>query len=287
MLKVWFMIVMVVNVAFSANSFMSLEELLTQAQRWKVDVGFQFNQVKETVFGANVEKVEIFPGLEAPLTIPYSETIDQNSIGGILSVKYGINASTELYASFHHQWKWVMKDKNITRTAVFSSNHNQFRLGVNQKILKESYFPAIIAYFETAPFEYIETDLGMYQSTHFSMFHGGLRIYKSIDPVVINVILGSTKHRTKTSNRIKYGDEFEISPSLYFTINDEITLNWGMLARYNEKQFRSGKLAHLSQRQLSFNMGLGYMIEYDWTMSVNGIFSHNNYGGSIQSSYQF
>ena len=45
MLNIWFMIFMIVNVAFSANSFMSLEELLTQAQRWKVDVGFQFNQI--------------------------------------------------------------------------------------------------------------------------------------------------------------------------------------------------------------------------------------------------
>ena len=60
-----------------ANSFISLEELLTQAQRWKVDVGMSYNQVNEKSLNVEFEPVEIFPGLESPLSIPNNESIYQ------------------------------------------------------------------------------------------------------------------------------------------------------------------------------------------------------------------
>ena len=270
-----------------ADSFISLEELLTQAQRWKFDVGVSYNQVNEQGLNVEFDAVEIFPGLNAPVSIPNTELIHQDVIIGRMGIKYGVSAWTEFSATIDYQWKWVATDLGTRRKKISEATVNETWIGITQRLMKEDRFPAVYGVFEASPIEYVVLDVDEVAHDRWRSFQLGLRAYKSIDPVIISLTVLGRKNRPKTQHNIKEGDQITVSPAVYFTINDEITLNWGMSGQYIATSYRNGRLSSLSRRMVSFNMGIGYMIEYDWTMSVTSTMSDNNVGVSIQSEYQF
>ena len=183
-----------------ANSFISLEELLTQAQRWKVDVGMSYNQVNEKSLNVEFEPVEIFPGLESPLSIPNNESIYQDVMMWRVGVKYGVSAWTELNASIDYQWKWLRTDLGTSRKTESGASVNETWVGVTQRILKEGDFPAVYGIIEASPIEYVELGIDEYAHDRWRSFQLGIRSYKSIDPVIISLtIVGEKKSIQNTA----------------------------------------------------------------------------------------
>ena len=250
---------------------LTVEDLLTAAQRWRVDVGMAYanSDTTATQTGQFVE-IQIGPTQFVSLPTAVGES-RRNSDTLVLTpgLRYGLRGDTELYGRFSYA-------HTSTRTFALQGAYQEDSerltdawLGINHRFIKEGTRPALLGFIELAAAENVAR-------TGTKLVHGktglvGLTTYRAIDPIVLAFTAAYRWHaqRPLDNGTQNPGDLLLLNPSVSFAVNHEVTLSSGLHWRWQRADQLNDIDQGLRTTRTSLNLGLGYAWSQRLTLNFN------------------
>ncbi len=179
---------------------LTVEELLTKQNQWKIETG-----------------------------LVYSDQTYTDALLTTLGLRYGWSADTEFYTrvGLVGSWSRIEAIEGIKRDV--SRQTKDVWLGVNYKLKNESSTFGSLVFLEAAAAENIASKGNDW--VYARSWRGGATIYKTNDPVVMvgTAIVGYNRlFSNDKGERINPGEFILLNPMFYFTANNEITLGAGV-----------------------------------------------------------
>ena len=144
--------IFLLNFSVYADVPLTIEELLTAYQRWRIDTAFNYSVATNKNILSENGFLQI--GDNAfPVVVPVTEKTTRQNLRATLGLRYGLASKTELSLKGSAFRTWTR-----TTTKGVSTEKRDFRfsdlwLGVNHRFKKEGKYPAILSFLETSPYK--------------------------------------------------------------------------------------------------------------------------------------
>lgn len=277
MRKICSLVLLVVPLSAYADLPLTIEDLLTAQNRWRLELGAVYANAERTN-AQNGQPIQIQTGPTSFINIPtFAGASRENSDTLIFTpgLRYGISGETEVYA----RSSWLFSSSRSTLGAATQSQTNsQFGdawLGINHRFINEEGHPALLGFTEIA--------LAEKQNNHTHAAKSallGFTTYRTTDPLVLAFTAAYRLNRPYTANSSTYqgGDYLLINPSISFAANQIATLSAGFNWRMQQPEMFNGIAQGAVLTRTDFNLGLGY--SYDERTTLNATLRGNLSGGN-------
>ena len=250
---------------------LTVEDLLTSAQRWRVELGVAY---------ANSDRTAVTTDQAVPIQIGPTQFITVPTVVGerrvnndvvVLSpgIRYGLNSDTELYGRFSAVSSTLRSDSVSGVDAQNDERVADAWLGVNHRFVKEGESPALLGFFELAAAENVATSGTNLAHGKSALF--GFTTYRAIDPIVLSLTSAYRWNRSRdvADQARDPGDLFLLNPSIGFAVNNEITLTTGLSWRWQKADRVNNITQGIRTTQTSLAMGVGHAWSQRLTLNVN------------------
>lgn len=277
MRKICALILLVTPLSAHADLPLTIEDLLTAQNRWRLELGAVYANAERTSAQSG-QPIQVQTSPTSFITIPtFVGAIRENSDTLILTpgLRYGLSGDTELYA----RSSWLSSTSRITLgTTSQTQSNSQFGdawMGINHRFVREDDHPAWLGFAEIA--------LAENQNNHTHAAKSaliGLTTYRTTDPLVLALTAAYRLNRPHTVNDSTYqgGDSLLINPSISFAANQVATLSAGFSWRRQQPENLNGIAQGAVLTRTDLNLGLGY--SYDERTTLNALLRGNLSGGS-------
>jgi hypothetical protein len=281
--------IFLLNFSVYADVPLTIEELLTAYQRWRIDTAFNYSVGTHKNILSENGFIQI--GDNAfPVVVPVTEKITQQRLQATLGLRYGITSKTELSVKGSAFRIWTRTEKEGTSTEKREFQFSDMRIGINQRLKKEGKYPAVLTFIETAliqkfGFPSDSTTLN-YQDVHFKSWLIGFLFYQTIDPIVLSLNTGYRLEldRTHHDSEVSPGNTFFIQPAINFAVNSDLTLIWGLQWQQRADSKVNGVSQGAQESQMAFQFGAGYAFRQN---IIFNLLSDMNISGVPDSSIDF
>ena len=204
-------------------------------------------------------------------TSPFPPPCSRNSdiIVGTAGLRYGITRKTEIYGNASYLWRSDRSFNGEARSST-AQNLSDITLGISHTFKQDGKNPALAGFAETSVYE----KAGGKASAAKSWLIGA-STYKAIDPVVLSLTTAYRRNgsRKLDAGRYKAGDYFMLSPSVSFAANDRISFTGGVQWIARQADRLDGKKLSSSNTATYANLGVGYGISRETSISANARFN--------------
>ena len=182
--------------------------------------------------------------------------------------RYGLTAKTTLYthASALHVEHRSKNSENIISEDSTSGFANAW-IGFNHKFRDDTDKPAFLGF---AEFQVAE-----HQIDNSNAYGKGLVIgattYQTYDPLILSLTgaLQINSSRDVDHKSYKPGNIVTLYPSVGFAVNEKVTLTTGLNWRFTQSDTINGEDIDIKHTQTCIELGLGYAIDKQNTVSIN------------------
>ena len=240
----------------AADLPLSLEELFTDKGKLRLETSISYtNSESRQTQPAN--PIYIQTGANSYIAV------------GTAGLRYGITRKTEIYGNASYLWRSDRSFNGEARSST-AQNLSDITLGISHTFKQDGKNPALTGFAETAVYE----KAGGKASAAKSWLIGA-STYKAIDPVVLSLTTAYRRNgsRKLDAGRYKAGDYFMLSPSVSFAANDRISFTGGVQWIARQADRLDGKKLSSSNTATYANLGVGYGISRETSISANARFN--------------
>ena len=236
---------------------LTVEDLLTAQNRWKVELGLNYVNSERTSAQSG-QPIYIQTGPTSFLSIPtFAGAIRENTDTFVFTpgLRYGISGETELYT----RSSWINSTARVTLgNDTQTQSTRQFAdvwIGMNHRLIREDTSPALLGFAELA---LTENQNGNTHSAKSALL--GFTTYRTSDPLVLALTTAYRLNRPYLANGVIYqnGNFLFINPSISFAVNPLATLSAGFNWRYQQPDRVNDASQGGLLTRTDFNLGLGY-----------------------------
>ena len=266
-----------------AQKALTIEELLTAQQRWRLELGILYSNIEKT--GVSVgQPILVQTGPTQFITLPSAiGEAHRNSDIVVFTpaLRYGLRADTELYG----RGSAVLEDTRFQSSLGESRTHSTQRfvdawVGVNHRFVQEGKFPALLGFAEGALAENVATAGSEFVFGKSWAF--GVTSYRTIDPIVLSATVAYRLNvaRTAEGQRLRPGNSLLIAPLASFAANEQITLSTGVQWLLKEADEVKGVTPGTRATTTDLTLGLGYAFSKRVTLFFNARANISGGGGA-------
>lgn len=265
---------------------LTIEDLLTAQQRWRVELGAVYANSDTTgVESSQPILIQVGPTQFISLpTVVGEQRRNSDTLVLTPGLRYGVSGDTEVYGRFS---ALTSTTRRFGAQGPQSQTDERFAdvwLGVNHRFIREGKTPALLGFLEVAVAE--NTAASGVDLVHGKSWLAGVTTYRAIDPIVLAATVAYRANLERDANGPKRnpGDLFLINPSVSFAVNNEVTLTTGLQWRLTQADQFDGQAQGIRTTQTSLNLGLGHAWSQRLTLSVN---TRANISGNGGADIQF
>lgn len=195
-------------------------------------------------------------------------------------LRYGVSPNTDLYARLAYE---AVREPALPLSFARDRRYglNEISLGLNQRLVPEGRYPALLIGAEVGLADRDEVSAGF--SPAMSSWRLQSIAYRSIDPVVLSLAVSYQAQRGRASERgrIAPGNSIGITPLLNFAVNHRVSLSSGLLWRWQQGTRIDGVRWLPDSSQADLLLGLGFSPSRGSSLFLQSRFNVNR-GGSAQ-----
>lgn len=294
-----------------------IDELLTEKDTWTLDFGINYTNIDSTSESIVLVDFPTSSGETFTTPLVVNGQVDQDISISSLSLRYGLTERMEvfgfgsLFADFQRVSLGGETDSD------FDLNFNTAGIGATYQVMKEGRYPALLA---TSAINVIEnTNFGSFRDfngsgsdpdneengfngnnldddfspTYFKTFSLALSSYYTVDPIVFFLRSRYIQNFKREDDDVSIdpGENFSLSPQLFFVVNPYITVNWGMRFAVNSKDRVNGESINSLRTRLSPLFGVSYEIKDDLIVSFDAEYINdpdfNRASAALRFNYNF
>lgn len=182
--------------------------------------------------------------------------------------RYGLTSRTAVYArasTLHVEHRSENSEGAISNNST--SNFADAWIGLNHKFRDNIDKPALFGFAEFQIAEHQADDKNAYGK---ALVIGGTT-YQTFDPLVLSMTgaVQLNSSRDVSNESYKPGNSLTLSPSVGFAVNEKVTLTTGLSWRLQQADEINGRKATINHTQTSLDMGVGYALGKQDTLSLN------------------
>lgn len=271
--KLLFLSSYLLSITAYADVPLTVEDLLTAQNRWRVELGLTYANVQLSgVSSDSPITLQVSP--TQFITIPSRVVASQEQSDTLVlspAIRYGLSGKTELYGRIHA----VTNKTNRQDINGLEQEHHDYLesawIGVNHRFVTEGEYPAVLLFFEAAITERVQ--LPQNTQAHqrgAGSFLAGVTTYRVNDPLVLALTSAYrlTTARVLEDQHYDVGDYWLINPSVSFAANNELSLSLGW-------QWRLQRSDRLNEQSLGFTrtssdlaLGLAWLWDEKTTLNI-------------------
>lgn len=270
---------MMLSSAASADLPLTVEELITDKGKFKVDTSLSYsNNERQGVMTG--EPVTIQTGETSFITLPTQFGESKQNIDvlvGTLGFRYGVSHKAEVYTRSSYLYRNTRSD-GLLETE--SSNKNRFVdswLGLNYQFSQDNDTPAFLGFVEGALYE-------KHQQSHSSgkSWKVGATVYRAIDPVVLSLTSSFQWNQKRNDGDVNLqpGNHVSLRPSVAFAVNDRVTLTTGFQWMNRQADRYNNESQGFRRTRTDVTLGLGYGVSKGNTLNLTFQANASGKGGS-------
>jgi len=249
---------------------LTVENLLTEANRWRIEMGVTYAGSDQRNLDARFTTLQTGPGQF--ITLPaVVGTARQNRDTLILTpgLRYGLSLDTELYTRF----STIFDDTRIQNIGGnshrFTKKFSDVQLGINHRFSYDDQTPACLGFIEI-----VLAENTAFSGNDWSYGRTGLvgfTTYRSTDPIVLALSGGYrfSLERNTPAGHIDPGDVLFINPSIAFAVNNLVTLTSGLQWQWQQQEVVNGIETGIRTTRSQIELGLGYAWSRQTSLQLN------------------
>lgn len=249
---------------------LTIENLLTAANRWRVEMGLTYAGSDRRNIDARFTSLQTGPGQF--ITLPVAAgAARQNRDTLILTpgLRYGLSLETEIYSRFSallDDTRTLDIDGSRHRT---SKKLNDAWLGINHRFSEDNATPALLGFFEVALAENAALSGNDWSYGRTSLL--GFTAYRTTDPIVLSLTAGyrHSLERNTPNGDIEPGDLLFMNPTIAFAVNNDVTLTSGFQWQLQQRESISGNKRGIRTTSSEIELGMGYAWSRRLTLQFN------------------
>lgn len=263
---------------------LTIEDLLTAQNRWRVGLGINYSNTNEQkISTGSPVLLQIGPVqyIALPTQIGESRT-NSDTLSISPSLRYGLSGKTELYG----RSTFIADSSRIQDTnGQHSESDSRFEslwLGVNHKFISEGKTPALLGFIEMAALENTRLSGKNDNIDYAKSWLIGATTYRVIDPMVLSLTAAYRFNQTHDLDGASYklGNYLVLNPSASFAVNNEITLSGGFQWIDSQPSELNGVSQGLRNTNTNLNLGLAWLWDERTTLNFSGNANVSGNGGA-------
>ena len=269
-----------------------VEEILTYKNQWQLDLGISYSNIEKSSGESQLVLIPIGNNQTVPVfNYLGQQNVNQDYLVYSLNLRYGFTGNLELfsYTNFFSNFQRITYP-NGERETKEDHRFNSFGIGFSYQILEEDKYPALLVSFSSQIANNTSFSNG-YEITYFKHYKATLTSYYTVDPIVFFVQASYTLNLEEKNKdqKIDLGEQFSLSPQIYFAINPYTTINWGFSWYIQGKDKINGEYISLTQTRTSFLFGASYEITNNLIFSLDYEYQplSNGYQSSISTRFTY
>jgi hypothetical protein len=246
---------------------LTVEDLITEQGKMRLDLALAYANASRQGVSAG-EPVVVQTGPAAFVLIPTAigdHLVNTDTLVASLGLRYGLTASTELYARASALTSWQRVSDVAGTSSSRESRWADAWVGVNHQLREDDPGPALLGFAEVALAERHRHD-----SAHLRSALLGLTTYHAIDPVVLSLTGAYRFNRSRPDGQRSYrpGDLLLLNPAVGFAVNDRVTLSTGLQWTHREADRFDGVAQGIARTATDLTLGVGYGIARGNTLNA-------------------
>jgi len=249
---------------------LTIENLLTAENRWRVEMGLTYAGSDRHNIDARFTTLQTGPGQFITLPVAVGAA-RQNRDTLILTpgLRYGWSLQTEIYSRLSALF-------DDTRTQDIDGNQEHFNkkindawLGINHRFSEDNDTPALLGFFEVSLAENAALSGNDWSYGHTGLF--GFTTYRTTDPIVLSLTAGyrHSLARNTPNGRIDPGDLLFLKPGIAFAVNNDVTLITGLQWQLQTRETLDGRKSGIRTTSSEIELGMGYAWNKQLTLQFN------------------
>lgn len=258
----------IISAAVNADLPLTVEDLITERGRIKLDTSFSYSNSDRQNFLAD-EPIVIQTGETSFVSLPtrVGEFKGNTDIlVSTLGLRYGVNQYAELYTRTSYLYKSVrFTDLN----GMNNDSEHRFVdawIGLNYQLSQDDETPALLSFVESAIYEKHQ-----HSSASGKSWTIGMTSYRAIDPVVLSITAIYRWNGKRDDGDVNYqpGNYLLLTPSVAFAVNDRVTLTTGLQWMNRHADLYDDESQGFRRTSTDATLGLGYGVEKGNTLNFS------------------
>lgn len=244
--------------SFSLATTINIDEILSEKNTLRLTTQLSYINIKNK--DAQFSTLTYSLSDTNFITLPLVDVINSNEdyLNVNLALRYGINNRIEIFSSVNGYYHHILtKDTLLSFYEKNSGNFNNWNLGVAIEAKKEGKLPALLLGFSTDLL-----GIANYQNknklNYLNTYNFFISSYYTIDPIVFflqgNFYFSLDDHFSDVI--LSYGKVFSLAPTIYFAINPDVSLNFGIKYMYKSSDKINHKVVNLDGSSIAYNFGI-------------------------------
>ena len=216
----------------------SVDQILLDNQQVKLEFGVDYSASNQQSLKSLYQSFLTQNGriIDIPVSVTSVEQERQTFVGN-LGLRYGLTPDTELsgVVSVLHRNEYGYRHFDSVTSKTSETQFADFSMRLSRQMNGEGGSPKLVGFFEVPVAQnlaQVGTQMGFLKAITV-----GATVYSPSDPLLL-MLTGGYKYRRPRkvdSQRINPGNSIFLSPSVFFAVNNEITLSGGISAQFITK----------------------------------------------------
>jgi len=261
---------------------LSIDSQFADSKQLELSVGFDYVNSYSNGLYYNTTVIETLNGdyILVPTNNYYTTSSDY--IGLNISTNYGFNEQFSIYSYLSYYYIFSRDiDLPQNKTKKYKQ-FDSFNVGISYLIKEETKTPSLYIKLSTSLIDKIDINKTKVNK-NFTSANITIGTYFSTDPITF--MFQSTYIYNKVleheNYKLKHGDIFIFSPTMYFSINPYVTINFDLEYQYINKSKENNK--YITHERSKLTKGFGVIYEISQYTSFSLDYSYNNNGSSSDS----
>ncbi|KIM05136.1 MAG: hypothetical protein KN64_05020 [Sulfurovum sp. AS07-7] len=264
-----------------------IDEILTEKNSFKVDQTMTYINIKK-------DESSLAPVMYQTqggdfITIPTylgDKKSNQDYLNYNIALRYGVSKDFEIFANANAFMTNTKYQDGTNMSSKSDSDFGSFGVGATYQIKNEDDTPSLLVGGSVDLVEKTKFSQTS-KSNHFKGYSVFATSYYTVDPIVFLLKSSYRINQKKEYNNesLDAGNQFNLSPQIYFTANPYTSLNAGITYAYTWESKMNNEFVSAGGSNISYNFGVGYELNPKTTINLDAEYS--NQLDMSQSSLSF
>lgn len=276
------LIFLLINLQLLIAEDLSVDNQFTDKQKLEFSLGLDYINSYSNSLGSDDTILETANGDFVRVPINYENSNSNDYIGVNLSLNYGFSDKLSIFSYTSGHYLYSRDINNPDSKTKFDKQFDNFSMGMSYVIKKETKTPAYFVRLSTSLVDRVDFN-NTKKNKNFTTANLTLGSYFSTDPItfMFQTTYIYSKKLEYNNIKLKDGDVYIFSPSIYFNINPYVTLNFELQLQHMAKDKENGKYITKDSNELKKGIGVIYELSKNKTISVD--YSYTNTTSSQDS----
>jgi hypothetical protein len=269
------LILLLINLQLLIAEDLSVDNQFTDKQKLEFSFGLDYINSYSNSLGSGDTILETANGDFVKVPVNYENSNSSDYIGVNLSLNYGFSDKLSIFSYASGHYLYSRDINNPDSKTQFDKQFDNFSMGISYIIKKETKTPAYFTRLSTTLVDRVDFNSTI-KNKNFTTANLTLGSYFSTDPItfMFQTTYIYSKKLEYNNTKLKDGDVYIFSPSIYFNINPYVTMNFDLQFQHMAKDKENVKYITKNRNELKKGIGVIYELNKNKTISVD--YSYTN-----------